>query len=129
MYISLTSCVKVKVDVPDSSYVLCERKATLEHSVRAQELCEGRDGRPGLPIPNSPYGLCGRKAILEHGHSVRTKELRESRGGHLGLNVPTSPYGPCGRKAILNLRNHNAASRPMSVIIIMMIVRLIIINY
>ena len=31
---------------------------------RAQELCEGRDGRPGFPAPNKPYGLCGRKATL-----------------------------------------------------------------
>ena len=31
---------------------------------RAQELCENRGGRPGLPVPNSPYGLCGRKATL-----------------------------------------------------------------
>ena len=26
----------------------------------AQELCESRDGRPGLPVPNSLYGLCER---------------------------------------------------------------------
>ena len=32
--------------------------------IRAQELCKGRGGRPGLPVPNSPYGLCGRKASL-----------------------------------------------------------------
>ena len=32
---------------------------------RAQELCESRGGRPGLPVPNSPGGLCGRKATLE----------------------------------------------------------------
>ena len=32
-------------------------------SVRAQELCESRGGRPGrIPVPNSPYGLWGRKA-------------------------------------------------------------------
>ena len=31
---------------------------------RAQELCESRGGRPGLPVPNSPYGLCGRKPTL-----------------------------------------------------------------
>ena len=31
---------------------------------RAQELCDSRGGRPGLPVPNSPYGLCGRKATL-----------------------------------------------------------------
>ena len=29
--------------------------------VGAQEVCEIRDGRPGLPVPNSPYGLCARK--------------------------------------------------------------------
>ena len=33
-----------------------------EQGHRAQEMCEGRGGRPGLPVPNSPYGLCGRKA-------------------------------------------------------------------
>ena len=31
---------------------------------RAQELCESRGGRHGIPVPNSPYGLCGRQAIL-----------------------------------------------------------------
>ena len=31
---------------------------------RAQELCESRGGRPGLPVPNIPYGLCGRKPTL-----------------------------------------------------------------
>ena len=33
---------------------------------RAQELCESRGGRPGLPVPNSPFGFCGRlKATLQ----------------------------------------------------------------
>ena len=36
-------------------------------SLRAQELCESRGGRPGLPVPNNPYGLCGRKATLNEG--------------------------------------------------------------
>ena len=31
---------------------------------RAQELCKGRGGRPGLHVPNSPYVLCGRKTTL-----------------------------------------------------------------
>ena len=31
---------------------------------RAQELCESRDGRHGLPVPNSPSGHGGRKATL-----------------------------------------------------------------
>ena len=33
-------------------------------SLGAQGLCEGRGGRPGLPVPNGPYGLRGRKATL-----------------------------------------------------------------
>ena len=33
--------------------------------LRAEELCESRDGRPGLPVPRSPYDLYGRKATLE----------------------------------------------------------------
>ena len=34
-------------------------------SFRAQELCESRVGRRGLPVPDSPYDICGRKATLE----------------------------------------------------------------
>ena len=37
---------------------------------RAQELCEGRGGRPGLPVPNSPYDVCGCKATLNMKNSV-----------------------------------------------------------
>ena len=74
--------------------------------LRAQELCESRDGRPGLPVPKSPYGLCGRKATLNSNHALseRAQELCESRGGRPGLPVPNSPYGLCGRKATLNIR-------------------------
>ena len=32
---------------------------------RAQELCEGPGGRPGLPVPNKPCVFCGRKATLK----------------------------------------------------------------
>ena len=32
---------------------------------RAQELCESRGGRPGLPVPTSPSGLCGLEATLK----------------------------------------------------------------
>ena len=47
--------------------MVCGRKATLGEvlAFRAQELCERRDERPGLPVPNSPYGLCGRRAPLK----------------------------------------------------------------
>ena len=38
---------------------------------RAQELCESRGGRPGLPVPNSPKGLCGRKATFEEEEEER----------------------------------------------------------
>ena len=63
------------------------------YSVTAQELCESRDGRPGLPVPNCPYG---RKATLNYIYD-RAQELCESRGGRPGLPVPNSPYGLCGR--------------------------------
>ena len=48
----LRSCVKVEVAVPGSPslispYGLCGRKAILKN--RAQELCESRGGRHGLP--------------------------------------------------------------------------------
>jgi len=31
---------------------------------QAQELCEGRGGRPGLPVHDKPYSFCGRKATM-----------------------------------------------------------------
>ena len=42
-------------------------KALLQQrcSLRAQEVCESRGGRPGLPVPNSLYGLFVRKATLK----------------------------------------------------------------
>ena len=33
--------------------------------LRAQELCESRGGRPGLPVPNKFDGFCGRKAAVK----------------------------------------------------------------
>ena len=69
---------------------------------RAQELCENRGGRPGLPVPSSPYHLCGRKATLNEPKCFRTQELCESRGGCPGLPVPNSPYHLCGRKTTSN---------------------------
>ena len=36
------------------------KKEEEEGGVRAQELCESRGDRPGLPVPNCPYGLCMR---------------------------------------------------------------------
>ena len=61
----------------------------LELRSRAQELCESRGGRPGLPVSNSPYGLCGREATLNLNWICRAQELCESRGG---CPVPNSPY-------------------------------------
>ena len=65
----------VGLHVPNIPYGLCGRKATFEGHDRAQELCEGRVGRPGLHVPTSPYGLCGRKATFE-GH-YKAQELCE----------------------------------------------------
>ena len=66
-------------------------------SVRGQELCECRGGRPGLLVHNSPYGLRGRKATLNLNKDLRAQKLCESRGGHSGLPVLNRPYGLCGR--------------------------------
>ena len=62
--------MKVEVDVLGSLSLIVPmvsvdlkqhfKKKTSEF--RAQELCESRGGRPGLPVHNSLYGLCGRKA-------------------------------------------------------------------
>ena len=46
---------------PTVSVNVRQHSTSTNHS-RAQELCESRGGRPGLPIPNSLYGLCRRKA-------------------------------------------------------------------
>ena len=58
--------MKVEVDVLGSPSLIVLMVSVDVHSntgtwpLRAQELCESRGGRPGLPVPNSPYGLCGR---------------------------------------------------------------------
>ena len=44
-------------------------------SFKAQELCGGRGGRPGLPVPNSPYVLCGREATSEEGWGSELRSL------------------------------------------------------
>ena len=97
--------MKVEVDVldiPNSPYGLCVRKATLEHSARAQELCESRGGRPGRPVPNSPYGLCGRKTTLEH--------MRQSAGAVWpGFTVPNILYCLCVRKAALSSKSSSSS--------------------
>ena len=43
---------------------------------RAQELCESRGGRPGLPAPSKPYGFCGCEATFEVEGRVRIKARR-----------------------------------------------------
>ena len=73
----------------------------------AQEVCESRDGRPGLPVASSLYGLCGRKATLSD--EFRAQELCENRGGRARLPVANSPYSLCGPKAAWNV---NLKNRP-----------------
>ena len=51
--------MKVEVAVLGSPSLIVR---TVSVDVRAQELCESRGGRPGLPVRNSPYGLCGCKS-------------------------------------------------------------------
>ena len=44
--------------------VIYRKMSVLNQINLAQELCESRGGRPGLPVHKSPYGLCGCKATL-----------------------------------------------------------------
>ena len=85
--IVLLVSVDVKQHGANGPSGLCGHIATLN---KHQELCESRDGRPGLPVPNSPLGLCGREATLNLNVS-RAQELCESGGGRPGLPVPNSP--------------------------------------
>ena len=65
--------MKVEVDVLGSpSRIVCTVSVDVRQhlkrksqEIRAQELCESRGGRPGLPISNSLHGLCGRTATFE----------------------------------------------------------------
>ena len=69
--------------------------------IRAQEQCESRGGRPGLPAPDRHYGLCGRKKQhlkKKTNTEIRAQEQCESRGGRPGLPAPDRHYGLCGRK-------------------------------
>ena len=77
----LRNCVKIEVvvlvpKIPDgfsgrkSTRKKKKKKKAILHN-RAQELCESRGGRPGLPVPNSLYGLCGRKATLNWNSQFR----------------------------------------------------------
>ena len=65
----LSSCVKVDVAILGSQSLISltvsvdvKQHWTWTQTLRAQELCESRGGRPGLPVPNSPLGLCEYKA-------------------------------------------------------------------
>ena len=64
---------------------------------RAQELNEGRFGRPGPPVPNSPYGLCGRKATLNLNLNLIT-EFRSCVKVEVDVQGPLSLTVLCERK-------------------------------
>ena len=70
-------------DIKHQFIIISGRKATLKkkHSVRVQELCDSRGGRPWLPVPNKPYGFCGRKATLQQQVGCKAALEDEVRGG------------------------------------------------
>ena len=75
------SCVKVEAAVLGSLSLISlmvsvDVKQHCTQTLRAQELCESRGGRPGLPVPDKPYGFCGRKATWK-----KKKRNREDRYG------------------------------------------------
>ena len=81
----LRSCVKVEVSVlgSPSLIVLMTSVDVRQHwtrtHIRAQQLCETRGGRPGIPVPNSPYGFCGRKANFNLNSQQSTGAVWKSR--------------------------------------------------
>ena len=92
--------MKVEVDVLGSpSLIVRTVSVTVKqhNTLRAQELCESRGGRLGIPtlVPNSPYGLCGREATQHHSELRSCVEVVVL--GSLPI-VPNSQYGHCGRK-------------------------------
>ena len=63
--LSVLGCQLVKADERRVSLRLLYWTSA-QHSVgRAQELCESRGDRPGLPVSNKPGGFCGCKATLK----------------------------------------------------------------
>ena len=50
----LGSCVKVEVVVLGSPSIAVRQVSVVNCSLRVQELCESRGGRPGLPVNSSP---------------------------------------------------------------------------
>ena len=81
----LRSCVKVEVAVLGSpSLIVCTISLDVKQQrtcciVRAQEPCESRGGRPGLPVPNILYGLWGREATYELAVSQSSGAVWKSR--------------------------------------------------
>ena len=63
---------------------------SVDVKLRAQELCESRGGRPGLPVPNSPYGLCGRKATVNLSSAALAPGTHACRKG---LELQRGPAG------------------------------------
>ena len=55
--------------------------------LRAQELCESRGDRPGLPAPNSSYGLCGRKATVSHSGTLTRQAISRFSPPHTFMPV------------------------------------------
>ena len=69
--------MKVEVAVPGSPSLislrfLCNTQPKEKGLVRAQELCESRGGRPGLPVPNKP--------TVSVQHSTKGERARQSSG-------------------------------------------------
>ena len=50
--------MKVEVVVLGSPSIAVRQVSVVNFFLRAQELCESRGGRPGLPVNSSPSGVC-----------------------------------------------------------------------
>ena len=75
-----------------SRHLLLKHSPGFGRSARAQEVCESRSGRPGLPVPNKPtVSVDVKQHFTIFGLSARAQEMCESRSGRPGLPVPNKP--------------------------------------
>ena len=77
----------------------CVESSALSLEFRAQELCESRGGRHGLPVTDSPYGLREHKATLNKTNTVNVSNRSTTLFGVsvcvcLSVSVSLSPSLP-----------------------------------
>ena len=80
--------------------------STKKKILRAQNQCESRGGRPGLPVSYSPYGLSGRKAALNFKKKETAEKQQQQQNYKYGSAIPSKVSLLCLRKFCLIFFHH-----------------------